>query len=112
MTLTLGALLFIVFGLLDLGAGLWAYFGPLEADGAPRGFKNMGKTWHGRGSVCASLPAGIFFLCLGLGAAFDNDALRTLFLYFAGVSVIAAIVFLFRSPAWARPAWLRDKPQV
>ena len=102
------ALLLIVMGLLEIGAGLWAYLGPLEPYGAPRGFKNMGKTWHGRGSVCAALPAGVFFLFLGLGATVDDDTLRRLLLYVAGISLLLALFFLLRAPAQVRPQWLLE----
>lgn len=110
MDISPGALLLIAFGIFDIGAGLWAYLGPPEDHGAPRGFKSMGKTWHGRGSVCAALPAGIFFLCLGLAAVVADDTLRRAFVYVAILAVVAATLFLFRAPAAVRPAWLRDKP--
>src|SRR5437667_2122644 len=112
MNVSPGAILLIVVGLIDLAAGLWAYLGPLEDYGAPRGFKNISKTWHGRGTVCASLPLGVMFLSLGLGAGVDGDGLRQLFLYLAGAALLAALIFLLRAPNAIRPHWLRETPPV
>jgi hypothetical protein len=112
MTLSLGGVVLVLFGLVDLAAWMWAYFGPVSESGAPRGFGNIDRTWHGRGSVCAALPAGVFFLCLGLGSLVDGDALRTLLFYIAVASLAAAVLFLFRAPQWARPAWMRQPSRV
>jgi hypothetical protein len=112
MDIAPGALLLMVFGIFDIAAGLWAYLGPPEDHGAPRGFKNIAKTWHGRGSVCAALPAGVFFLSLGLAAVVADDTLRRAFVYVAVLAVLAALLFLFRAPAAVKPAWLKEKPQV
>ncbi|MFY9615739.1 MAG: hypothetical protein WAT58_10110 [Candidatus Dormiibacterota bacterium] len=107
MTIPPGALIFIVFGIIDIAAGLWAYMGTLEEDGAPKGFKNIHRTWHGRGSVCAAIPGGIFFLMLGLATVVQGDTLRQLFLYLAGLSLLTALFFMVRAPARVQPAWMR-----
>jgi hypothetical protein len=112
MNIPPGAGLLLLFGLFEISAGLWAYLGPPEENGAPRGFRNIGKTWHGRGSVCAALPAGVFFVSLGLAATVELDTLRRLFVAIAVVAIITALVFLFRAPRSVRPRWLRDSPQV
>jgi len=110
MNIPLGAWLLLFFGLFDISAGLWAYLGPPEEHGAPRGFRDIGKTWHGRGTVCAALPAGVFFLSLGLATIVEVDILRRVFLVAAVIAVITALVFLFRAPRGVRPHWLRDAP--
>lgn len=112
MNVSPGAILFILVGIIDLAAGLWAYLGPIEEHGAPRGFKNMSKTWHGRGTVCAALPVGIVFLSLGLASSVDSDGARQLFLYLAFAALLAALFFLLRAPNAIRPHWLKETPQV
>jgi hypothetical protein len=112
MNIPPGAWLLLLFGLFDISAGVWAYLGPLEEHGAPRGYRNIGKTWHGRGAVCAALPAGVFFLTLGLAAIVEVDLLRRVFLGLAVIGLITALVFLFRAPRSVHPHWLRDAPQV
>ncbi|MDP9326545.1 MAG: hypothetical protein M3O87_08460 [Candidatus Dormibacteraeota bacterium] len=107
MNIPPGALIFIVFGIIDIAAGLWAYMGTLEAYGAPKGFRNMARSWHGRGSVCAAIPGGLFFLMLGLSTAVEGETLRRLFLYLAGISLLSAVFFLLRAPAGVQPAWMR-----
>ena len=108
MNIPPGALLFLAFGFFDIAAGLWAYLRPPEEHGAPKGFKNMGRTWHARGAVCAALPAGAFFILVGLAIIVGDDTLRRLFLYVGGVSMVTAVFFLFRAPLRIRPAWLRQ----
>jgi len=56
----------------------------------------------------AALPAGVFFLFLGLGATVDDDTLRRLLLYVAGISLLLALFFLLRAPAQVRPHWLLE----
>jgi len=107
MNIPPGALIVIVFGIVDIAAGLWAYMGTLEEYGAPRGFRNIARTWHGRGSVCAAIPGGVFFLMLGLSTAVEGDTLRRLFIYLGGVSLLAALFFLVRAPERVQPAWMR-----
>jgi hypothetical protein len=110
MNIPPGALLFLVFGIFDIAAGLWAYLGPPEEHGAPRGYKNMGRTWHARGAICAAIPAGVFFMMLGLATIEEDDTLRRLFLYVGGIALLTALLFLFRAPLRIRPAWLREPP--
>jgi hypothetical protein len=102
-----GAILFIAFGIFDIGGGLWAYLGNLEEHGAPRGFRNIARSWHGRGSVCAAIPAGVFFMMLGLTTVVTDETLRRVFLYVGGVSVLIAVFFLLRAPESVWPGWMR-----
>jgi hypothetical protein len=107
MNIPPGALIFIVFGIVDIAAGLWAYMGTLEEYGAPKGFRNIARTWHGRGSVCAAIPGGVFFLMLGLATVVEGDTLRRLFIYVGAISLLTALFFLIRAPERVQPAWMR-----
>ncbi len=102
-----GAIIFIVLGLVDIAAGLWAYLGTVEEHGAPRGFRNIRRTWHGRGSVCAALPSGVFFVMLGLITVVRSETLRTAFLVLGGLALLTALFFLVRPPVQVWPAWMR-----
>ena len=109
MDFALFPLLFTALGLAYIGLGLWSYYGRVEADGAPRGLGGLHRTWHGRGTACSFIPAGVFFLCLSLSGMVVDDTLQRILSYLALVALGISVLFFIRPPLQVWPAWLRTR---
>ncbi|MEA2646770.1 MAG: hypothetical protein QOE92_1853 [Chloroflexota bacterium] len=107
MEFSLFPLLFAAIGLTYIGIGFWSYYGPLEAGGAPRGLGGLNRTWHGRGTACTFIPAGVFFFSLSLSGMVLDETFRRLLTYVALVGLAISVLFFIRPPRAVWPAWLR-----